>query len=492
MASWKKLLHESSPAADFPTLNQSTTGNANTATKATELSTGRTLKVALGSTSASTAFTGAANVHNIGVTGTLGVGYGGTGLTSLSAGDIIYASGSSTFSKLSAGTNGHVLKLALGQPVWAAAATGDVTGIDAGTGITVSDGSTTTPEVAVTAAQTGITSIYNAALSIGAGSNKPRITFDFDGTPSTGRIVFQVDSDTETLELINADASNNIDTLQPVTDRGVRLGGSSNRFAVGYFREADISAGLTLGGTAVTANASELNILDGKSFLDQDNMSSNSATAIASQQSIKAYVDAHNGTTNLAVIAGTSAGPQITSSTGTNATIPSAGASASGIVTTGTQSMAGNKTFKNNVTIEGDLTLTGTSTIENSTIATVNVEDMQIKLAAGTGTWRDTAIVFDRGGAATVTEGVVQTADRDGALWYDCTTGHLQWGQVASDLNESSNTPVDIGGATGTANIHQIALCSASTSAGSGVTAPIGSIHVDTDDDSGTPYIRVS
>ena len=48
---------------------------------------------------------------------------------------------------------------------------------------------------------------------------------------------------------------------------------------------------LTLGSTAVAATATELNILNGKAFLDEDNMSTNSATGIASQQSIKAYVD---------------------------------------------------------------------------------------------------------------------------------------------------------------------------------------------------------
>ena len=42
---------------------------------------------------------------------------------------------------------------------------------------------------------------------------------------------------------------------------------------------------------AVDASAAELNILDGKAFLDEDNFASNSATGIASQQSIKAYVD---------------------------------------------------------------------------------------------------------------------------------------------------------------------------------------------------------
>ncbi len=41
----------------------------------------------------------------------------------------------------------------------------------------------------------------------------------------------------------------------------------------------------------VTSTAAELNLLDGKAFLDEDNMASNSATGIASQQSIKAYVD---------------------------------------------------------------------------------------------------------------------------------------------------------------------------------------------------------
>jgi hypothetical protein len=41
----------------------------------------------------------------------------------------------------------------------------------------------------------------------------------------------------------------------------------------------------------VTSTAAELNILDGKAFFDEDNFASNSATGIASQQSIKAYVD---------------------------------------------------------------------------------------------------------------------------------------------------------------------------------------------------------
>lgn len=52
----------------------------------------------------------------------------------------------------------------------------------------------------------------------------------------------------------------------------------------------------TLAGTLVTATGAELNILDGvTAFLDDDSMAANSATALASQQSIKQYVDVQVG-----------------------------------------------------------------------------------------------------------------------------------------------------------------------------------------------------
>lgn len=52
--------------------------------------------------------------------GTLGAISGGTGLTSYTTGDIIYASATNTLSKLAAGTNGYILTLASGVPSWAA------------------------------------------------------------------------------------------------------------------------------------------------------------------------------------------------------------------------------------------------------------------------------------------------------------------------------------------------------------------------------------
>jgi hypothetical protein len=46
---------------------------------------------------------------------------GGTGINTYATGDILYASASNTLSKLTAGTNGHLLTLSSGVPIWAAA-----------------------------------------------------------------------------------------------------------------------------------------------------------------------------------------------------------------------------------------------------------------------------------------------------------------------------------------------------------------------------------
>ena len=78
--------------------------------------------------------------------------------------------------------------------------------------------------------------------------------------------------------------------------RNITLTGELDAATLDISGNADIDGtletdALSINGTVVTSSATELNILDGKSFVDEDNMASNSATAIASQQSIKAYVD---------------------------------------------------------------------------------------------------------------------------------------------------------------------------------------------------------
>ena len=67
---------------------------------------------------------------------TVAVNKGGTGLASYTAGDILYATGSTTLAKLAKGSDTEVLTLASGAPTWAAPTTGDLTAIVAGAGLT--------------------------------------------------------------------------------------------------------------------------------------------------------------------------------------------------------------------------------------------------------------------------------------------------------------------------------------------------------------------
>lgn len=52
------------------------------------------------------------------LSGTVGIGSGGTNITTYAAGDILYASAINTLAKLPKGTDGQVLKLASGLPAW--------------------------------------------------------------------------------------------------------------------------------------------------------------------------------------------------------------------------------------------------------------------------------------------------------------------------------------------------------------------------------------
>jgi hypothetical protein len=72
-----------------------------------------TFQTSLNGLTPSTATSGAVTLA-----GTLGTTSGGTGLTSYTTGDIIYASATNTLAKLPAGTNGQILSLASGIPSW--------------------------------------------------------------------------------------------------------------------------------------------------------------------------------------------------------------------------------------------------------------------------------------------------------------------------------------------------------------------------------------
>jgi hypothetical protein len=67
------------------------------------------------------------------VGGTLVAANGGTGQSSYTVGDLLYASGSTAISKLGVGTNGYILTVSGGLPSWQAAPATGVTSFSGGT-----------------------------------------------------------------------------------------------------------------------------------------------------------------------------------------------------------------------------------------------------------------------------------------------------------------------------------------------------------------------
>ena len=99
----------------------------------------------------------------------IGPTYGGTGLTSYTTGDLLYASSTNTIARLAAGTNGYLLTMAGGVPTWAASTA--VSSISFGTtGLTPSTATSGAVTVAGTLALanggTGATTVAAAQINL--------------------------------------------------------------------------------------------------------------------------------------------------------------------------------------------------------------------------------------------------------------------------------------------------------------------------------------
>ena len=154
---------------------------------------------------------------------------------------------------------------------------------------TSDQGSTNIHASNMAAAQTDITSILNSSLVIGRDSGN-QISFATDNV-----IIFKADDETE-LRL-------NATTLRPHVNDGLALGNTSYQFSDLHLASGGVinwdngnttlthAAGkLTLNNTLEFGSLSDgsITITD---FVDEDNMASNSAVKIPTQQSVKAYVD---------------------------------------------------------------------------------------------------------------------------------------------------------------------------------------------------------
>jgi hypothetical protein len=112
---------------------------------------------------------GTTTVATLNLTNALGPTYGGTGQSSYATGDLLYASATNTLSKLTAGTNGSVLTLSGGVPIWSAASS--VSSISFGTtGLTPSTASsgavTVSGTLALANGGTGATTVSAAQTNL--------------------------------------------------------------------------------------------------------------------------------------------------------------------------------------------------------------------------------------------------------------------------------------------------------------------------------------
>ena len=122
----RALVSDGSGVISPATTTSTEIGYVNGVTSAiqTQIGTKVTSGGALGTPSSGTLTSCTGLPLSTGVTGTLPLGNGGTGFTTYTTGDIIYASTTNTLSKLAAGSNTQVLTLASGVPSWAAPAGG--------------------------------------------------------------------------------------------------------------------------------------------------------------------------------------------------------------------------------------------------------------------------------------------------------------------------------------------------------------------------------
>lgn len=174
-------------------------------------------------------------------------------ITSAAEGDIIYRNGSSAWVNLGIGTEGQVLTVSSGGiPEWA-----DATGISA----VVDD---TTPQLG------GNLDVNGSTITSASSGN---VVIDPNGT---GEI--QLGASVVTVEQFirhSGDANNQIE-----------FGTDTQDFQTGGSSRMDISdSGVRLGGSGARVTT----------VLDEDDLNSDSATALATQQSIKAYADTKIG-----------------------------------------------------------------------------------------------------------------------------------------------------------------------------------------------------
>ena len=279
----------------------------------------------------------------------------------------------------------------------------------AGTGITATNG--------VFSATTGdITSVV-AGASLSGGGTSGDVTLAFDGSAVAQSILPSADitydlgsSSKQWRDLYVGPGSLYVNGQKVIEDNSgtIQLSADANQ-NVGIITSGSGDVELNASGTGVVNIQSGMTfdsgqVLTGTGGLTMGsniNLNSNSinnlpAPAQASDATNKTYVDAASYLTG---------GDGITNSTGTLAVDSTV------VRTSGTQTVGGNKTFSNDIVVDGNFTVSGTTTTINT--ETLNLEDNIILLNSGTsGTPSENAgIQVDRGSSADVFLQYNETSD---------------------------------------------------------------------------------
>jgi len=178
-----------------------------------------------------------------------------SGYSNAEAGGLIYDSGSlkfyngSNWVTLGTGSgSGTVTQVDGGNGLTGSVTSSGSLAVGAGTGITVNPN-----DVAVTAAQTGITSIYNTSLKVGR-ANASASDHEYIDFATDGMIKLSVNGN---------EARWNGTAFIPGTDDARDLGSSTKQWRNLYIDGTAEVDTLSINGTEVTSTAAELNILDG-------------------------------------------------------------------------------------------------------------------------------------------------------------------------------------------------------------------------------------
>ena len=327
------------------------------------------------------------------VSGTLPVANGGTNLTSYTIGDTLYASGTTTLSKLGIGTVGQVLTVNSGAtaPQWSTPTTGTVTSVSFTGGLITVASATTTPALTVAGTSGGIVYFSSAstwassallasnALMIGGGAGTAPSTT----TTGTGVLTALGNATNAASGVVVKDANSNV---------------SANNFLFGFTSTA--SAGTT---TTLTVSSTPYQLITGSTSqtfqLPNATTLVNGTSFVFNNNSSAGTVSINNGAVSPTLIASVGSGGYVTVVLLDNSTqagswdyhysAPSNTTWSTNTFTTGsaivsTQTVQGTRLISTIATGTAPLTVTSTTQVANLNAATAGTAT-NVSLSAGTG-----------------------------------------------------------------------------------------------------------